>query len=160
MNLLESEEPIEWSVSKPVPNMTSNRLIKLLACAAIVMAAACGGDDDPVEPDDGPDTVPDSVEFAKHVQPIFNSRCATSGCHVNPGPSADLVLTEGESYGNIVNVPTVVFTPGVRVTPFEPVNSVLYLLVESGTMPASGRRLSTVQVAIIRKWIEDGAPEN
>lgn len=135
-------------------------LLRIVACLAVAALIACGGEDDPVAPDDGPKTVPDSVEFAKHVQPIFTSRCATSGCHVNPGPSADLVLTAGQSHGNIVNVPTVVFTPGVRVTPFEPVNSVLYLLVQSGTMPASGRRLTSVELAIIRKWIEDGAPDN
>jgi len=140
--------------------MTSNRLVRLVACAVIVMAAACGDDEDPVAPDDGPTTVPDSVEFAKHVQPIFNSRCAISGCHVNPGPSADLVLSAGQSYANIVDVPTVVFTPGVRVKPFEPGNSVLFLLVQSGTMPAQGRRLTSVELEIIRKWIEDGAPDN
>ena len=55
---------------------------------------------------------------------------------------------------------TAAITPGVRVTPFEPVNSVLYLLVQSGTMPGSGRRLTSVELAIIRKWIEDGAPDN
>jgi hypothetical protein len=135
-------------------------LLRIIACLAVVALLACGDEDDPVVPYDGPDTVPDSVEFAKHVQSIFDRRCATSGCHVNPGPSADLVLTRGQSHGNIVNVPTVVFTPGVRVTPFEPVNSVLYLLVQSGTMPGSGPRLSSVELAIIRKWIEDGAPDN
>jgi hypothetical protein len=103
--------------------------------------------------------VPDSVEFAKHVQPIFNSRCAISGCHVQPNPRADLVLSEGVSYNNIVDVPAVNFT-GVRVIPGQPSQSVLYLLVEAGDMPATGPPLSDVQVEIIRTWIADGAPDN
>lgn len=139
--------------------MTSRRFARFLACVAVVAAAACSGDDDPVIPDD-PGTVPDSVLFTQHVQPIFNARCAVAGCHVQPDPSAELVLSDGQSYVNIVNEPTVVFTPGIRVTPFEPSQSVLYLLVQNGTMPAEGSRLTSVQVAIIRKWIEDGAPDN
>jgi hypothetical protein len=125
----------------------------------VVILGACSDDGtSPVDP--GPDTVPDSVEFARHVQPIFNSRCAISACHVQPNPRADLVLSEGVSYNNIVDVPTTVFTPGVRVIPGQPSQSVLYLLVESGDMPATGPRLSDVQVEIIRKWIADGAPDN
>lgn len=138
--------------------MRSSRLAKFLACAAIVMAASCG-DDDPVIPDD-PGTVPDSVEFDRHVQPIFTSRCAVAGCHVQPDPAGELVLTAGQSYANIVDEPSVVFPPGIRVEPFQPLNSVLYLLVLDGDMPQDGPRLTRVQVAIIKKWIEDGAPDN
>lgn len=138
---------------------TSPRPAKFFACVAIAVGIAACSDDDPVVPDD-PGTVPDSVEFDRHVQPIFNGRCAVSGCHVQPNPEADLVLSAGQAYANIVNVPAVNFPPAIRVTPFEPLNSILYLLVEDGDMPAEGPRLTSVQVAIIRKWIEDGAPDN
>jgi hypothetical protein len=118
--------------------------------------ASCGDDgDEPVGPDpSGP------ITFAADIQPIFTARCAVSGCHVNPGPSANLNLSAGVAYTNIVNVPTEVFTPGVRVTPFSPDSSVLYLLVEDGLMPARGSRLTSKQLAGIKTWIEEGALDN
>ncbi|HEX6789686.1 MAG TPA: hypothetical protein VF247_00120 [Candidatus Krumholzibacteria bacterium] len=134
-------------------------LFLALVVGATALAAACSHDD-PVAFDPGPTSVPDSVEFDQHVQAIFTSRCALSGCHVGSNPDAGLNLKAGVSYGNIVNVPTEVFVPGVRVTPFQPSESVLYLLVESGDMPGSGPDLSAVQKEIIRIWIEDGAPDN
>jgi hypothetical protein len=119
---------------------------------------ACSSSTDPAPPP-GPTTVPDSVLFAQHVQPIFTSRCAISGCHVLPNPQAGLVLSKGVAYANIVNVPAQNFT-GTRVTPFDPANSILYLLVQSGLMPARGGRLTSVQVQIIKKWIDQGALDN
>ena len=126
-------------------------LLLALLCA---LAAGCA-DDDSVGPEpSGP------ITFAADIQPMFTARCAVSGCHVNPGPSANLNLSAGLSYDNIVNVPTEVFTPGVRVTPFSPDSSVLYLLVEDGLMPARGSMLTKTQIAAIKTWIEEGAPDN
>ena len=124
----------------------------LILCAVF---ASCGDDDEPTGPEpSGP------ITFAGDIQPIFTARCAVSGCHVNPGPSANLNLSAGVSYDNIVNVPTEVFTPGVRVTPFDPDSSVLYLLIEDGIMPARGSRLTSTQVGAFKTWIEDGALDN
>jgi hypothetical protein len=130
----------------------------LIVALAASLWVACSGSDDPVTPP-GPGTVPDSVSFAKHVQPIYTSRCAISGCHVLPNPQAGLDLTKGAAYANTVNVPAQHFT-GTRVTPFDPANSILYLLVQDGLMPARGSRLTSVQVQIIKKWIDQGALNN
>jgi len=133
----------------------------ITGCAIMIGLAsvlACSDSDNPAAPP--PPTVPKNVSFAKHVQPIFDARCAVTGCHVAPNPPAGLVLTKGESYANIVNVPTQVFTPGVRVTPGDASQSVLYVLVDEGQMPASGPPLTSVQVQTIKKWIEDGALDN
>lgn len=97
------------------------------------------------------------VTFRDDVQPIFSTRCALSGCHVQPSPQAGMDLSAGNSYTNIVNVPTVVFTPGVRVKPNEPDSSVLFQLISDGTMPASGSPLQSRQIETIRIWIENGA---
>lgn len=121
---------------------------------------ACSNSDNPVAPPAGPPTVPDTVSFRQHVQPIFNARCAISGCHVEPNPSAGLVLTTHASWGNIVNVDTQVFTPGLRVKPFDPDSSVLYVLVQKGLMPARGARLTAVQTSTIKRWIVQGALNN
>jgi hypothetical protein len=124
----------------------------------LALFAACSDQGDPLPPS-GP-VVPQDVTFSKSVQPIFNARCAIPGCHVQPDPKAFLDLTVDSSYVSLVNVPTRVFTPGVRVTPNDLNGSVLYLLVQSGLMPAMGPALSAAQVKTIRTWIEDGAPDN
>jgi hypothetical protein len=105
------------------------------ASIAALLVVACSDSGDPV----APPTVPANVSFKKHIQPIYNSRCAIAGAHVMPNPQAGLDLSPGVAYANTVNVPTQVFTPGVRVTPDDPSQSVLYLLVESGQMPDKGR---------------------
>lgn len=125
-------------------------------CAALWIACS---NDDPMAPPVGPPTVPDSVSFKNHVQPIFSARCATSGCHVAPNPRAGLILTKGVAYANIVNIPATAFN-GVRVTPGDPDNSILYLLIASGQMPAQGSRLTSVQVQTIKKWIVNDALDN
>ena len=131
----------------------------LIVALAAVLWIACSGDDDPMAPPAGPTTVPDSVSFKNHIQPIFSARCAVSGCHVAPNPRAGLILTKGVAYANIVNVPAVAFT-GIRVTPFDPDNSILWLLVENGRMPARGSQLTSVQKQTIKKWIVQGALDN
>jgi hypothetical protein len=127
---------------------------------ALLIALACSKDDPVIPPPPvGPFTVPDTVSFSKHIQPIFTARCATSGCHVSPNPKAGLVLKAGVAYANIVNVPAQNFS-GDRVVPGDPSTSVLYLLVESGQMPAQGSVLTKVQVQTIEKWILNDALDN
>ncbi len=130
----------------------------LVLAASALLLASCSDRGDSVQ---GPATPSDPAEisFANDVHPIFTARCAISGCHVAPTPTGGLVLTAG-CYVNLVNVPTQVFTPGVRVTPNDTGASVLYLLVSSGTMPATGGPLTTAQIDAIREWIESGAPNN
>lgn len=129
----------------------------IVACCAALWIAC--SDDNPVAPPAGPSTVPDSVSFKNHVQPIFSARCAISGCHVAPNPRAGLILTKGVAYSNIVNVPATAFN-GIRVTPGDPDNSILYLLIQNGQMPASGGRLTSVQQQTIKKWIVNDALDN
>ncbi len=131
-------------------------IVHLLLAASCSLLTACSDRGDPVQPTPNPA----GITFAADIQPIFNARCAISGCHVLPNPPAGLNLTAGASYANLVNVPTQNFVPGVRVTPNDLSVSVMYLLVSSGTMPASGRPLTSSQIAAIRTWIEGGAPNN
>ena len=140
----------------------SRFLLFLLLVGGVILliALACSNSDDPVAPPPvGPFTVPDTVLFSKHIQPIFTARCATSGCHVSPNPKAGLILTAGVAYANIVNVPAQNFS-GDRVVPGDPSTSVLYLLVQSGQMPAQGSVLTKVQVQTIEKWIVNDALNN
>jgi len=139
-------------------NNLARRFALIWGSVSVLMVGACSDFGDPLPPTKP--VVPTDVKFMRDVQPILNSRCAVSGCHVSPLPKAGCDLTADSSYANLVNVPTEVFTPGVRVTPGDLSQSVLYLLVQSGQMPANGPPLTPVQVGTIRQWIEDGAPNN
>ena len=118
--------------------------------------------------------------FNDKVQPIFDTKCTS--CH-HPsgigwsntgGSSNDLDLTLGNSYNSLLGtsgtgqatfeLPAVV--PMLRVTPGDAANSYLYEKVESATpkgspgfarMPLGGPYLSADEIAIIKKWIDDGA---
>jgi hypothetical protein len=136
---------------------TRSLLVRALpVCLVWAFFAGCSSNGDPVTPP--PPSGP--VSFKRDVQAIFNHSCATAGCHVQPSPGANCDLSPGVSYANIVNVPTAVYTPGVRVEPSNPDSSVLYLLVVKGLMPARGPRLTNTQLSTIKKWIEAGAPDN
>jgi hypothetical protein len=100
------------------------------------------------------------VDFLTQVQPIFDTNCATAGCHV-AGHSTGLDLTPGNSYGNLVNVVSTNYAPGVRVEPYNPSNSVLYHKITNsgvfgGVMPPSGE-MDSINVQIITDWISEGA---
>ncbi len=103
---------------------------------------------------------PPGVSLQFDVQPIFSSRCAIAGCHVQPSPQAGMNLSAGVSYSNTVNQPAIVFGPGTRVIPGDPDNSVLYQLVSTGVMPLQGGPLTSEQIETIREWIADGAENN
>lgn len=139
-------------------NRLARRSALTLCSVSVLLVCACSDFGDPLPPTRP--VVPTDVKFTRDVQPILNSRCAVSGCHVSPLPKAGCDLSADSSYANLVNVPTEVFTPGVRVTPGDLSQSVLYLLIERGQMPASGPPVTSAQLTTIRRWIEDGAPNN
>jgi len=106
---------------------------------------------------------------------ILTPTCAAEGCHGSFLPERDLDLTEGNSYGALVNVPAQEGSYTL-VVPGEPDESLLYLALENefygdgedqpatlGKMPprvpgAAG--LSSSERAAIRSWIADGAMDN
>lgn len=111
------------------------------------------------------------VSFSSDVQPIFDARCAFSGCHAGGTAPFGLDLSDAqESYGNLVNV-----NAGAsecngepRVAPGSSATSVLYKRIsddECGarmpwTLPPTVDTLTTAQQNTIRDWIDDGALNN
>ena len=96
----------------------------------------------------------DSVYFARDIAPMLRSNCAFAGCH-GDGSAADGV--ELSTYDNIIRTG--------RVRAGRPDNSKLFESVVDNDpgdrMPPAPRNpLSTEQVALLRKWIEQGAPNN
>ncbi len=95
-----------------------------------------------------------NISYSKHIQPIFNVRCATAGCHDDQTKSAGLSLT---SYQNTTASYTFVF-------PGNPDASLIVLSIEGRSnfpMPPPGRPpLTQTQIRAIRTWIAEGAKNN
>lgn len=104
----------------------------------------------PPTPSPGYKCSQDTVYFQNTVFPLILSNCAKSGCHDQTTHKHGLTL---DSYSNIMNL----------VTPFNPQQSTLYLVLFSGeeneTMPP-GAPFTTNQRSIIYYWIQQGALNN
>jgi uncharacterized membrane protein len=124
------------------------RSLRLLAAAlaVLLMLAGCGP-----EPE---------VSYAKDVSPILEKHC--KGCHV-PDQAGYVVsgfeltnydtLMKGTQYGPVV-------------LPGDPLTSVLVMLIEGRADPSlkmphgNAKPLEPREIAIIRKWVEEGAKNN
>ena len=99
-------------------------------------------------------------------QNIFNLDCALSGCHAGTTPQQGQNLSEGQSFNNIVNVPSMEVPSLFRVNPGNPNESYLFLkitgapLIVGSQMPLGRPTLSAEKIEIIRQWIENGALDN
>jgi hypothetical protein len=97
---------------------------------------------------------------------IFDQRCALSGCHVGSAAPFGLDLSEGKSFGNLVNVPSGEVTNLDRVEPGDPDRSYLMIKIEGGPgmvgqrMPFGQDPLSAEEIQAIRDWIANGALNN
>jgi len=107
----------------------------------------------PVE-SDGP------VSYASDVQTIFNGRCSGAGCHVPNTMSGvnlssyDFVLSSvGQQYGSKIVVPGDADSSPI-------VDKILPNPTNGQQMPRGRGTLSSKEIALIREWISDGAPNN
>jgi hypothetical protein len=103
-------------------------------------------------------------KFSEHVQPILDVRCATAGCHGEIAPAAELDLTQGSSYDNLM-LPSTQNPDVPRVTPGNPTNSYLITkLTGNGIagmqMPLGALPLTPDEIDVIRTWISYGAPDD
>jgi hypothetical protein len=120
-------------------------------------------------PTSTPSPTATSGAFQEIQTTIFNTTCTGAFCHDVQGMSGGLVLVEGQSYGNLVNVePQNVAAQQagmLRVIPFNPDNSFLVVKLENPTlamgsrMPLGKPPLSADQIQLIRNWIAAGAPQ-
>ncbi len=104
-----------------------------------------------------PVQLPDTVSFANDVLPIFRQRCAE--CHgaedengeVRTEVSLNLLEYErvmaGSEFGTVIEAG-------------DPANSFLLDMIVDGTMPEQGDPVPEEEIAVIRAWIEAGAPNN
>ncbi len=111
-----------------------------------------------------PETVKSDPSFAADIQPIFSNNCALSNCH-NSTAQAGLILLQGQSYSNLVNILSTQEPNRMRVLPSDAANSYLVIKIEGNQtvgvrMPNGRSPLSSVQIQNIKNWINRGAKNN
>ena len=116
----------------------------------------------------GDDTQPPNdpgVTLTQIQQNIFTPNCTFSGCHSGAAPAAGQNLSVGQTFANIVNVPSVEVPALRRVDAGNADNSYLVQKIEGTAavgqrMPIGGAPLSTEEIQMIRDWINGGALDN
>ena len=100
-----------------------------------------------------PYTLPDTVFFSKHIQPLFNTYCNVQGCHSGSFPSGKLDLSEGTAYNDLFKKD--------EVDTLNPEQSILYIQMnQNGSpMPPDGK-LDDYYIALVLKWIQHKAKNN
>lgn len=113
-----------------------------------LVATSCYNDELPAVPP------PANVSYATNIQPLFNKNCI--GCHKTGGQFPD--LTSANSY-----VALTTLTNGkYLVTAGDAEGSVLFKAMTGNgapLMPPNGK-LSASKLALVEKWINDGALNN
>ena len=145
-------------------------VLPLMTLVLSVAGAAC---DEKLSDVTGP-TPELTTTFTSIQREIFNTtdssgRSACIQCHIAGGAAAGtgLLLTEGVSYGNLVNRQSRLRPGETLVIPGDPDNSYMVRKLEGGPditglrMPrTSGPFLTDGQMSVIRRWIEEGAANN
>ena len=107
-----------------------------------------------------------SAPFAKlsDIQSkVFNTSCALSGCHGATNNQANLLLTDGNAFTNLVNVQSVLFPQFKRVVPDSGSKSLIIKILKgevSPRMPFNRDPLPAATIDSIAKWIDNGALNN
>jgi hypothetical protein len=109
-----------------------------------------------------------TVSFALEIQPILTERCAS--CHSSGGFAVNvgipMLLSEGESYQDIVNQPSSQDPAYTLVVPSDSSNSLFYRKVSENNppvgsaMPLFVEKLSPEELGLIQDWINQGAQDN
>ena len=147
--------------------MTQRRLL----LAVMMLLPALGSCDEKLRDLTGP--TPDlQPTFSSIQRDIFQStdlagRVACVTCHTGSPFANGLNLTAGNAYGSLVNVASPVKVGAVRVIPGDPENSYLIHKLEGRSTIAGARMPRTTgpfltqgQIAVIKRWIAIGAPNN
>jgi hypothetical protein len=140
--------------------MRTNVLILSLS----LLLTACGELSSPTDPFGGTPIDP-TATFTRVQNEVFTPSCGVAGCHDPIGQAQQMLLTPGQAYAHIVNVPSREMPSLLRVRPGDPVNSYLYRKITGASiagerMPYGGAPLDDAKIALVRDWIRRGAPND
>lgn len=106
-----------------------------------------------------------TADFQSIQDHVFTPICTQ--CHAGAAAPQGLDLSQGKSYGNLVNVPSNEVPSFLRVAPGDPNNSYLIQKLEGTAAvgaqmpdgcPVSRPCLDADTIGVIRQWIQNGAP--
>jgi len=133
--------------------MSKNK--KAISCVVVVMImlilAGCYKADTLYPSKDS--QVNKEVSFVKDIIPIFNQKCAISGCHGSGSHTPD--LTASKAYNSLMN--------GGFINVSDPKNSKLYLRLTgklTPVMPLAGPNNPSNINALVLTWITQKAKNN
>ena len=135
------------------------------ALVGIAMTVACSSSTSPSTTTTTTTTT--GSTFSTIQTQILTPSCTS--CHTDEGrtPSGGLNLKSGVAYANLVGVASTGKPGAIRVVAGNPAGSYLVQKLEGAAdivglrMPRNGPPyLSDAQVALIRQWIQSGAPNN
>ncbi len=118
-------------------------LTRLVLLVASALSVACSK----------PGDASGKVDFVTQIKPLLQDRCVT--CHNDETYAGGLILqSKGTAFVERASGPPIV--------PGDPSKSLLYVSLtlpdaERKAMPAMGHRISQAEVALIKRWIEQGA---
>ena len=140
----------------------------IVAVAGVAITAGCGSSSSPTSPSPSSTPAASSVTFSQQIQAqILTPAC--TGCHTDDGrtPSGGMNLKSGTAYSNLVGVASSGKPGAIRVIAGNPSGSYLVQKLEGAPdivglrMPRNGPPfLTDAQIALIRQWIQNGAPNN
>ncbi len=147
----------------------------------VVLSAGCGGNKGQdggivLGGDGGLSLDLGAVSYTDIQTQVFLAHCGNGGfggrtCHLRQPPEGGLDLTAANSYAKLINV-TAFIAPGLkRVQPGDPQHSFLWLkltdkltVTQGNPMPfqTGGKAdlISSDLLALVEKWIYEGAPNN
>ena len=132
-----------------------NVLRGTLALVFSLLVSSCK--DQVTDPNVNPIVFPDAnISYSKHVDPLFQQRCALGGCHAGSTAQAGLDLF-APSYSSLINHLPRLVTAGASN------NSLLVQRIDgrlAPQMPYMAQPLNANQINGIKKWIDEGAKNN
>ena len=145
------------------PRTTLFASVTLVTVALVTSLAALGAHDvtgPGLEANTAPGAIlspPDTVSFAEDILPIFQQRCAK--CH---GAADENGEVRTEVSLNLLEYEKVMAGSefGTVVEAGDPDGSFLMDMIVAGDMPEEGDKVPEEEIALIRAWIEAGAPNN
>jgi hypothetical protein len=99
-------------------------------------------------------------KFSELQKNIFTPSCAIEGCHAGSNLQANMDLSEGKAYSNIVNKQSLLFPSSKRVVPGNKEQSLIYkglsYTFNQLKMPPTGK-ISQYLIDSLGVWIDKGA---
>jgi hypothetical protein len=142
--------------------MKKTKLLFTILVILLITNWGCSSDS-PTEPAANPGTQAPLSKLSDIQAKVFTQSCALSGCHGTTNNQANLLLTDGNSFANLVNMQSFLFPQFKRVVPDSSSKSLLIKILKgevSPQMPLNRDPLDPAVIDSIAKWIDQGALNN